>query len=217
MKVKKTTQKPRFITFEGSDGAGKSSHISWFAEALRARGVRVTVTREPGGTAVGESWRQQLLHDKLTPETQTLLMFAARSEHLAQVIRPALANGEWVLCDRFTDATRAYQGGGHNVSTALIDAIAHWLHGNCMPDKTVLFDVPLSVSRQRLARDEKNHDRKPDRFESEPEAFQERVRNAYLELATAHPARFFVVNSEPTMLSVRQTLEKFIDEELLKS
>ncbi|MDR0587698.1 MAG: dTMP kinase [Burkholderiales bacterium] len=203
--------RPLFITFEGIDGAGKSSHVQWFAETLRARGIKVTVTREPGGTKIGEVWREHLLREPLLKETQTLLMFAARNEHVKQVIRPALNRGEWVLCDRFTDATRAYQGGGHGVPEAVIDALAAFVHGDCMPDKTILFNVPISVARHRLERDERLHDRKLDVFESEPQNFAARVHAAYLKLAEKDPARFYVLDSTKPENDVRNALLNFID------
>jgi dTMP kinase len=193
---------PRFITLEGIDGAGKSTHIEWLTETLRQRGVNVVVTREPGGTVLGEQWRNQLLHETMTRETQTLLMFAARSEHLAQVIRPALARGDWVLCDRFTDATYAYQGGGHGVSTDIITHLAHWLHGDCMPDLTLLFDVPLKVSQKRL----QMTGRKLDRFECEPGGFMQRVRDAYLELARQAPQRYHVIDGTGSIDAIRAEL-----------
>jgi dTMP kinase len=198
---------PRFITLEGIDGAGKSTHIGWLTETLRQRGVNVVVTREPGGTALGEQWRDQLLHETMTRETQTLLMFAARSEHLAQVIRPALARGDWVLCDRFTDATYAYQGGGHGVSTDTITHLAHWLHGDCMPDVTLLFDVPLEVSQERLQKTEKTLDR----FEREPDDFMQRVREAYLELARQMPQRYRVIDGRKSIDAIRNELRGILD------
>ncbi|MDR2173421.1 MAG: dTMP kinase [Burkholderiales bacterium] len=198
---------PRFITLEGIDGAGKSTHIDWLAETLRQRGVNVVVTREPGGTALGEQWREQLLHETMTRETQTLLMFAARSEHLAQVIRPALARGDWVLCDRFTDATYAYQGGGHGVSTETVTHLAHWLHGDCMSDLTLLFDVPLEVSQQRLQVD----GRALDRFEREPDGFMQRVRDAYLELARKAPQRYRVIDGRKSIDEIRDELRGILD------
>ncbi|MDR2016384.1 MAG: dTMP kinase [Burkholderiales bacterium] len=198
---------PRFITLEGIDGAGKSTHIHWLTEALRQRGVNVVVTREPGGTALGEQWRDQLLHETMTRETQTLLMFAARSEHLTQVIRPALARGDWVLCDRFTDATYAYQGGGHGVSMDTITHLAHWLHGDCMPDLTLLFDVPLEVSQKRLQAD----GRALDRFEREPDGFMQRVREAYLELAQQAPKRYRVIDGRNSIAAIREELHNILD------
>ena len=130
----------RFITLEGIDGAGKSTHARFLAETLVARGKRVVATREPGGTSAGEAIRDWLLHRAMTHDSEALLMFAARREHVAQVIEPALARGDIVLCDRFTDATYAYQGAGHGVSLAMIDALAAWVHGHCNPELTLLFD-----------------------------------------------------------------------------
>ncbi|MDR2244295.1 MAG: dTMP kinase [Burkholderiales bacterium] len=198
---------PRFITLEGIDGAGKSTHMDWLTEALRQRGVNVVVTREPGGTTLGEQWRNQLLHETMTRETQMLLMFAARSEHLAQVIRPALARGDWVLCDRFTDATYAYQGGGHGVSTDTITHLAHWLHSDCMPDLTLLFDVPLEVSQERL----QAGGRALDRFECEPDGFMQRVRDAYLELARQAPQRYRVIDGRNSIDAIRDELRGVLD------
>ena len=141
----------RFITLEGIDGAGKSTHVAFIADALRARGATVVTTREPGGTPLAETLRELVLSTPMRHDSEVLLMFAARGEHVADVIRPALARGDWVLCDRFTDATFAYQGGGHGVDAARIEALAHWTHADCMPDATILFDVPPEVSRARLA------------------------------------------------------------------
>ncbi|MDR1530248.1 MAG: dTMP kinase [Burkholderiales bacterium] len=200
--------KPKFITFEGIDGAGKSSHIEWFGESLRARGVRVLITREPGGTRLGEIWREQMLREQMTAESQTLLMFASRSEHLAQLIRPALMRSDWVLCDRFTDATYAYQGGGYGVATDTIDMLAQWLHSDCVPDMTILFDVPLDVSRQRLMR----NGRSLDRFENEEKDFMQRVRDAYLGLAARDPQRYRLVDGSQTRDTIRNTLCDFLDE-----
>ncbi|MCL2871800.1 MAG: dTMP kinase [Betaproteobacteria bacterium] len=198
---------PRFITLEGIDGAGKSTHLDWLTEALRACGVNVVVTREPGGTTLGEQWRGQLLLETMSRETQTLLMFAARSEHLAQVIRPALARGDWVLCDRFTDATYAYQGGGHGVSTDAITHLARWLHGDCMPDLTLLFDVPIEVSQKRL----QTGGRTLDCFEREPGGFMQRVREAYLELAQKAPQRFRVIDGSNSIAAIREELRGILD------
>lgn len=200
--------KTKFITFEGIDGAGKSSHLSWFAEMLRARGARVTVTREPGGTHLGEIWREQLLRDKMTTESQVLLMFASRSEHLDQVIRPSLARGDWVICDRFTDATYAYQGSGHGVSTDLIDTLATWLHSDCMPDVTLLFDVSVETARRRLL----SEGRSPDRFESEQGDFMQRVRDAYLALAASDPQRYRIIDGARTKEDIREKLVDLIEE-----
>jgi dTMP kinase len=200
----------RFVTLEGIDGAGKSTHAPWLADALAARGHRVVATREPGGTPLGERLRDLLLHESMSHDTQALLMFAARREHLEQVIRPALARGDWVLCDRFTDATYAYQGGGHGVDVERIRELERWIHGDCRPDLTLLFDVSLAVSRERLDRNARDG-RVLDRFEREREAFFERVRNAYLARAMDEPQRFRVVDSTQPVDAVRARLAAIIE------
>jgi dTMP kinase len=192
----------RFITLEGIDGAGKSTHARWIAEALAARGHVVLPTREPGGTPLGEALRTLLLREPMTHEAETLLLFAARREHVERVIRPALARGEWVVCDRFTDATYAYQGGGHGVSGAWIRALARAVHPDCNPDMTLLFDIAPEVSRERLDR-ARGEGRTLDKFEQEAGGFFERVRAAYLELAREEPARFHVVDASRPLAEVR--------------
>lgn len=196
--------KGKFITFEGIDGAGKSSHLEWLAEWLEARGKKVLVTREPGGTALGEKLRALLLSESMHLETETLLMFAARREHLAQVIEPALARGEWVICDRFTDATWAYQGGGRGLDHTKLVALEHWVHGYLQPDLTLLFDLPLEVARERIAL----ADRQLDRFEQERLDFHERVRRAYLERAAQFPSRIAVIEANRSVEEVRNSLEQ---------
>jgi len=200
----------RFITLEGIDGAGKSTHARFLAEALAARGLRVVATREPGGTPAGEAIRDWLLHHAMTHETETLLMFAGRREHVVNVIEPALARGDIVLCDRFTDATYAYQGAGHGVPLAMIDALAQWVHGCCNPELTLLFDVPSEVSRERLAR---MHARgkTPDKFERETVAFFERVRSGYLARAAAEPRRFRTIDSTRPVDDVRAELRRIVE------
>jgi dTMP kinase len=201
-----TLQTGRFITLEGIDGAGKSTHAPWLAERIAAAGRAVVATREPGGTALGEKLRLLLLHEPMTRDSEALLMFAARREHLDLVIRPALARGDWVLCDRFTDATYAYQGGGHGVPLARIRELEQWIHGDCQPDLTFLFDVPTGVSRARL--DAARLDgRALDRFEREASAFFARVRAAYLERAAAEPRRFRIVDSTRPLAGVRAELD----------
>jgi dTMP kinase len=201
-----TSRTGRFITLEGIDGAGKSTHAAWLAARITACGRVVVATREPGGTPLGEKLRLLLLHEPMTRDSEALLMFAARREHLELVIRPALARGEWVLCDRFTDATYAYQGGGHGVPLARIRELERWIHGDCPPDVTFLFDVPTGVSRARLdaARLE---GRALDKFEREEGAFFARVRDAYLERAAAEPSRFRIVDSTRPMAVVRAELD----------
>ena len=198
-------QRGRFITLEGIDGAGKSTHVRWLGQALADRGLSVVVTREPGGTPLGERLREMLLHDAMSHDTEVLLMFAARREHVGQVIRPALARGDWVLCDRFTDATYAYQGGGHGVDGARIRELESWVHGDCQPDLTLLFDVPLAVSRARLERNA-SEGRELDRFEREHDVFFERVRNVYLARARDEPARFRIIDSARPVDAVRAQL-----------
>ncbi|MFO1305274.1 MAG: dTMP kinase [Burkholderiales bacterium] len=199
----------RFITFEGIDGAGKSTHVAWVTEAIAARGHRVVATREPGGTPVGETLRDLLLSVPMTHDSEALLMFAARREHLERVIRPALSRGEWVLCDRFTDATYAYQGGGHGVPVEHIAALERFVHGDLQPDVTLLFDVPLEVSRARLAKAQANG-RTLDKFENEKEAFFARVRDAYLARASAAPQRFRIVDSSRPVDEVRAELARMV-------
>lgn len=200
----------RFITLEGIDGAGKSTHAAWLYDALSDRGIRVVATREPGGTPLGERLRELLLAEAMAHETEALLMFAARHEHLVQVIRPALARGDWVLCDRFTDATYAYQGGGHGVDLARIRELERWIHADCRPDLTLLFDVPTGVSRERLVESERDG-RVLDKFEREREAFFERVRAAYLDRARDDPRRFRVIDSSGTIDAVRAQLAGILD------
>ena len=201
----------RFITLEGIDGAGKSTHAAWLAEAIAARGHRVTATREPGGTPVGEALRALLLRETMSHDSEALLMFAARREHIEAVIRPALARGDWVLCDRFTDATFAYQGGGHGVPLERIRELERWIHGDCQPDLTFLFDVPPGVSRARLDK-AKREGRALDKFEREAEAFFERVRNAYLDRARGDPGRFRIVDSTRPLDAVRKDLGGWLAE-----
>ena len=204
-----TAPRPRFITLEGVDGAGKSTHVAFLAERIRAAGHIVVTTREPGGTALGETLRELVLRASMCHDTETLLMFAARREHLERVIRPALSRGDWVLCDRYTDATWAYQGGGHGVSGALIGALERHVHDDCRPDLTILFDVPPRVSRERLERAQ-SHGRSLDKFEREDASFTERVRAVYLERARAEPKRFRIVDSSRPQDSVRDEARELV-------
>ena len=196
----------KFITFEGIDGAGKSSHVEWLAELLRQKGLVAHVTREPGGTELGEKLRELLLHSSMHLETETLLMFAARREHLAKVIEPALARGEWVVCDRFSDATYAYQGGGRGLDRAKLQHLEHWVNGPLQPDLTLLFDLPLDVARERIAL----ASRVLDRFEQERADFHERVRQAYLERAHSAPSRMRVIDAQQSMDKIRKLLEQTV-------
>lgn len=196
-----TIKKGLFLTLEGLDGAGKSTHIDWLVAGLQAHGLDVVCTREPGGTPLGETLRGMLLNQPMHLKTETLLMFAARSEHLETIIRPALARGAWVLCDRFTDATFAYQGGGRELGGPAIEALEAWVHPDLQPDRTWLFDVPLDVARARLSAT-----RTLDRFEKEDEAFFLRTRHAYHQRVSAQPARFSVVDATRTIDAIRDTL-----------
>jgi dTMP kinase len=186
-----TGTRGRFITFEGVDGAGKSTQIASLAEMLRARGLDVLSTREPGGTEVGEKLRKVLLGMEMHVDTEAMLMFAARREHLAAVIEPALAAGTWVVCDRFTDATYAYQVGGRGLEAARCDALEAWVHPHLKPDLTLLFDLSPALAAARMAA----NGTEPDRFERERRGFFERVRAAYLERARCEPGRFHVIDA----------------------
>lgn len=197
----------RFITLEGIDGAGKSTHLEWIARFLDERGVRVTVTREPGGTEMGEQLRELLLHGggALHPETETLLMFAARREHIEKVIAPALRNGMWVVCDRFTDATFAYQAGGSGVSWAKVEQLEQWSQDGLQPDVTLLFDVAPELGLARAARA-----KIPDRFERERYGFYERAREAYLRRAREAPHRVRVIDASRPLTEIHKELEIFL-------
>ncbi|MFV9473619.1 dTMP kinase [Advenella sp. RU8] len=192
-----------FITLEGVDGAGKSSHMQWLPDFFAQQGLEVVMTREPGGTPVGEKLREILLHESMSQETEALLMFASRQENLNRVIKPALAAGKLLLCDRFTDSTYAYQGGGRHFDTGKIAALENWVQAGLNPDLTLLFDVPLAVSRERLGR----HGASLDRFEQENDTFFEAVRNAYLQRAANDPARFMVVDSTQPFDQVKEFVE----------
>jgi dTMP kinase len=189
--------KGKFITFEGVDGAGKSTHIEEVISYLESQEITVKRTREPGGTKLGEKLRDILLHDEMDPETETLLMFAARRQHIAEVIKPALDEGIFVLSDRFTDATYAYQYGGKYVAYSKIETLETWVHPDLKADLTLLFDLPVEVSIDRLKKN-----RTPDKFEKESEAFFNRLRNVYLDLARQHPNRYRIINANQPIESV---------------
>lgn len=197
----------KFITFEGIDGAGKSTHLAFVAELLRQCGRQVVVTREPGGTALGEALRNILLHEKMHLETEALLMFAARREHIAQVIAPALERGDWVISDRFTDATFAYQGGGRKLDLSKLAALEQWVHPHLQPDLTLLFDVPLEVARARL-----DATRTLDKFEQEKADFFAATRAEYLRRAAEFPARFRIIDSTQTIDAIQQQLRTVLAE-----
>ena len=200
----------RFITLEGGEGAGKSTQLQTVAACLTAAGIPFLTTREPGGTPRAEAIRGLLLSpgeaEPMASETELLLMFAARAQHVRQRIEPALAVGTWVLCDRFTDATRAYQGGGRGLDLSQIEALAAWVHGDCWPDLTLLLDVP---ALQGLARAEKRSAK--DRIEQETLAFFERVRAHYLAQAEAEPERFRVIDAAPAEATVTAQVKATVD------
>ena len=198
-------QRGRFITLEGIDGAGKSTHSPWIKEWLEREGRSVWATREPGGTPLGERLRELLLHESMTHLGEALIMFAARREHCEHEIWPRLAHGTWVVSDRFTDATYAYQGGGHSLSHDTIAALEHVVLGDFRPDLTFVFDVPVEVARQRLAKG-----RALDKFEREQSEFFTRVRDVYLERARADPARMRVVHTTRPKADVRAELETIL-------
>jgi dTMP kinase len=195
----------KFITLEGIDGAGKSTHLNWLAERLRSQGNNVLVTREPGGTPLGEALRELLLHQAMHLETEALLMFAARREHLDKVILPALREGTWVISDRFTDASFAYQGGGRGLDESKLKILEQWVQQDLQPDLTLLFDVTLEVSRQRLS-----GNASLDRFEQEKQDFFQRVRDAYLKRAAQFPERIRVIDSGRTLSEIQVDLEEII-------
>lgn len=199
-------QAGKFISFEGIDGAGKSTHIGFVAELLAAHGKTVVCSREPGGTPLGEALREVLLHQKMHLETEALLMFASRREHLAQVIEPALARGDWVISDRFTDASFAYQGGGRGLDVAKLEALETWVHPHLQPALTLLFDVPLEVARARL-----DATRTLDKFEQEQQDFFSNCRQEYLRRAAQFPERIVVVDSTQSIAAIRLTLTAIIE------
>ena len=184
----------KFITFEGVDGAGKSTHLANFVAGLRAAGVEVVLTREPGGTPLGEKLREILLHQTMDTHTEALLMFTARQEHLAQVIRPALAAGKWVVSDRFSDASFAYQGGGRGMDWEKLRQLEAWVHADLQPDLTLFFDLPIEVARERL-----NRDGNLDKFEREQDDFFRRVRDGYHRRMTEQPQRYVCIDSSRTL------------------
>ncbi|MGQ2966227.1 dTMP kinase [Methylophilus sp.] len=194
-----------FITLEGMDGAGKSTHIPTMLSLLAASGREVVSTREPGGTPLGEKLRELLLHQEMHVETESLLMFAARAEHLQQLILPALARGAIVLSDRFTDASYAYQCGARGLPLAKMQALESWVQGDLQPDITLLFDVPVEVSLQRLA-----GARTPDKFEAQGAEFFARLRALYLARAAEFPQRFRVIDANRSLEQVKKSVEEII-------
>ena len=198
-----------FITVEGVDGAGKSTAMEWLAEQISAQRTIVR-TREPGGTALGERLRELLLHEKIDLETETLLMFAARREHIAQVILPALARGDVVISDRFTDATFAYQGGGRGVGFDKVLILENWVQGELQPDFTLLFDVPLDIARARIAARAAQTHETLDKFENESFEFFRRTRAAYLKRAEAAPQRIAIIDSTQSLDEVKKQISQAI-------
>jgi dTMP kinase len=197
----------KFITLEGVDGAGKSTHLDFVADWLRAQSREVVVTREPGGTPLGETLRELLLHRDMDADTELLLMFAARQQHLAALIRPALARGAWVVSDRFTDASYAYQCGGRGIAAERIAALEAWVQRGFAPDLTLLFDVPPELAEARRAAA-----RTADRFEREADSFFSRVRNAYLDRARAEPARIRVLDARQGIAALQVEIAALLQE-----
>ncbi len=202
----------KFITFEGVDGAGKSTHLAWFADTLRQRGMEVVVTREPGGTPLGEQLREILLNQPMSIGTEAMLMFAARMEHIEQVIKPALSAGKWVISDRFSDASFAYQGGGRGLDWNKLSQLEQWVHGGLQPDLTLFFDVPVEVARQRLMMSDRAgpNNVSLDRFEQEQADFFERVRAGYHRRIRENPQRYAVIDAAQNMDSVKHQLDKIV-------
>ncbi len=198
----------KFITLEGIDGAGKSSHLAFIAACIEKSGFRVQSTREPGGTSLGETLRTLLLNEKMHADTEALLMFASRREQLIETIEPLLDDGVWVVCDRFTDSTYAYQCGGRGLSEERIATLENWVHGNLQPDLTFLFDAPIEVARARLDRATAN----PDKFERERSEFFTNVRAAYLMRAAKFPARIKVIDSARALSAIEADLAPHLAE-----
>ena len=196
----------KFITLEGVDGAGKTTHVKFIKKYLSDLDINFIMTREPGGTLLGEQLREILLHDEMTPETETLLMFAARSEHIEKVIDPNLKEGKVVISDRFTDATYAYQSGGKGVKEKKIDIIKEWVQGSLQPDLTFLFDLSVEISIERLIKT-----REMDKFEMEEKSFHENIRQKYLLLAKASPERFCILNSEESIEEIQNQIKLKLD------
>jgi len=199
-------QPGKFITLEGVDGAGKSTHLDYLAGKIRARGVELAVTREPGGTPLGEKLRALVLNDPMQPDTELMLMYAARAEHVAAFIKPALARGVWVLSDRFADASYAYQCGGRGIDAARLQALEDWTLAGFRPDLTLLFDIPVETAEARRAQA-----RAADRFEQEQAAFFSRVREAYLQRAQAEPGRIRVIDAARSIEDIRAELDRIME------
>ena len=194
----------KFITLEGVDGAGKSTHVKWIAERIEAAGKKVVLTREPGGTPLGEELRKLLLAQPMHLETEALLMFAARREHMDKVILPALAEGSWVVSDRFTDATFAYQGGGRGLDLGRIETLENWVQGDLQPDLTLVFDLSVEEARRRL----QGTGAAPDRFEQEDQNFFNRVRSVYQARASRYRERIRLIDASRSIVEIRKVLEQ---------
>ncbi|MBY0574104.1 MAG: dTMP kinase [Undibacterium sp.] len=197
----------KLVSFEGIDGAGKSTHIAFVQQQLEKRGKKVIITREPGGTPLGETLRSLLLQEKMHVETEALLMFAARREHIAQLIQPALEQGVWVITDRFSDASFAYQGGGRKLAIDKLNVLEQWVHPDLQPDLTLLFDVPIAVARARL-----DATRTLDKFEQENADFFQDTRNEYLRRADEFSQRFRILDSTLSIAEIQAQLVVLIDQ-----
>ena len=213
--VKKAGERGRFITFEGLDGCGKSTQLEKLAAALRARGIDVVTAREPGGTAIGERIREVLLSSRtagLDAHAEMALMFASRAQLIAEVIRPALESGKWVLCDRFTDSTEAYQGGGRQLGSESVLRLHELLCGGLWPDLTILMDSDVGSSVRRARRRNKDTENDENRFEKESQAFFTRVRDAFLEIARREPKRVAVIDARPPIEVVHAEILRVVRE-----
>ena len=199
----------QFITIEGTEGVGKSTNMAFIEDWLKKAGKELVITREPGGTVLGEKLRTVLLDAKeqsMADDTELLLMFAARAQHLHEVIKPALASGKWVLCDRFTDATYAYQGGGRGIEMSRIEQLEQWVQGDLRPDLTLILDLPVNVGLERAGKRSA-----PDRFELEKHDFFNKVRETYLSRATAQPGRYQVIDASPSINDVQQSIQSVLE------
>lgn len=200
----------KFITLEGIEGVGKTSNRDYIRSLLEASGKQCVVTREPGGTPLGESLRELLLQhsdEQMSDDAELLMMFAARAEHINKIIRPALEAGQYVLCDRFTEATYAYQGGGRQLDVSKIADLESWVQGDLRPDLTIILDAPVEIGRKRAGKRSA-----PDRIEKEKNDFFDRVRNAYLDLAKQHPERICTVDASVELEQVQQQIKQQLED-----
>ena len=199
----------KFITIEGQDGAGKSTNVAVIEEFLTSKGIDFVRSREPGGTPFGETLREVLLNsgdDKIGDKAELLLVFAARAQHIEQVIEPALAQGQWVLCDRFTDATYAYQGYGRGLDLSFVELLEASVQGSLRPDLTILLDLPVEVGESRAGQRSS-----PDRFEAQKQTFKQQVRDGYLQLATQQPNRIKVIDASVDIASVAKSIKSVLE------